>query len=98
MEGGVLVEEGEAGIAFDFGEVVVELGTASHEGVETFVAEADTGIVGNGAAVIDFADVSPEAGAEAHGAGLAGSVEFAAREVVGMETACGLSDSDNLAV
>lgn len=56
-----------------------EVGAVTEELVEFGVAEADFGVVFEGAAVVDFADVGPEDSGEAHWARLAGGVEFTTR-------------------
>ena len=56
-----------------------EVGAVAEELVKFGVAEADFSVVFEGAAVVDFADVGPEDGGEAHWARLAGDVEFTTR-------------------
>ncbi len=75
-----------------------EAGAAAEELVEFGVAEADFGVVLEGAAIVDFADVGPEDGGEAHWARLAGGVELATRQIVGLELLLGLSDGVDFAV
>lgn len=75
-----------------------EVGAVTEELVEFGVAEADFGVVFEGAAVVDFADVGPEDGGEAHWARLAGRVKLATRQVVGFELLLSFSDSVDFAV
>ncbi len=75
-----------------------EAGAAAEELVELGVAKADFGVVFEGAAIVDFADVGPEDGGEAHWARLAGGVELATRQIVGLELLLGLSDGVDFAV
>ncbi len=75
-----------------------EAGAAAEELVELGVAKADFGVVFEGAAIVDFADVGPEDGGEAHWARLAGRVKLATRQIVGLELLLGLSDGVDFAV
>lgn len=75
-----------------------EAGAAAEELVEFGVAKADFGVVFEGAAIVDFADVGPEDGGEAHRARLASGVELATGQIVGLELLLGLSDGVDFAV
>lgn len=98
LHAGIFVEEGEAVLSVEFGHEVGELVAAREEAVELVVTEADAAVVGNGAAVVDVADIGPERCAEAHVAGLAGGVELAAGEVEGVEIVAGFAYGVDFAV
>ena len=59
---------------------------------ERIVAEADVAVVGDRTAVVDLIEIRPHARHEAHMAGLASGIEFAAFEVERAERFAGVSD------
>ena len=85
VEGLVFPEEFQAGLVVDLGHIITQFLTSSKNVVESVIPEADDSVFLDAAAVVYFADVRPHTGAEAHMAGLAGGVEFAASEVVGAQ-------------
>ena len=74
--------EGMAAVADGQGEFAIEEG----------VVERDAGCVGAGVAEPDAIDAGPVDGGEAHGAGLAAGVDFAAVEAEGVEVSAGGAD------
>lgn len=90
----VLFKKIETGIPVKWFQKVPEVLASAEPAVELLVTEANECVVRNGAAVIDSVDVCPQAGTEAHCAGFAGSVEFAAFEVEGAKSFAGFPQCD----
>lgn len=66
--------------------------------VKVHVVEAGGGGFELGGSVVDAVQTGPEDGAEAHGAGFAAAVDFAAGEVVGVEFCGGAADGGDFGV
>lgn len=94
----VILEEFQACFSVDAGQVIGKLVSSGAEVVHFFIAEADHGIICDGASIIDLIDAGPKACVKAHGAGFSGGIEFATGQIMILQLPGGISYGSDLAV
>ena len=79
------LEQLQTCITVDAGQKILQLRSPSSQFIKDFIPESDVGVVLNCAAIINLVNVRPENGKQAHGTGLARSIELASGKIIGIQ-------------